>query len=1224
MPSKIEEKYWKNVLPNHQIKTKLSILNEKSKEISTDDKKNKENMDIQYIIRSSVVWHDPLACELCYPEYVIDEIPLVETDATSTVPTQQIRYREYQYNGDNTIATATEYDRFTKLQGCVFYDHICRRQNHYQFYIDTQRYFYNVKNMVKNWLVEQSKEFLYETNEPVLHIIFSPEHNTNVGFVQYVNIYCFNGLAEIVSINVDKQFRSNFICEHAAIKRMIEELHRDRYDMKNLPVKFYFVDDTVITGDTLEKANGLLHSLVPSSEYPVNLFSKIFVLVDRLSDETKQSYVDSPDKNFMAFLHIDVSNIRTHGDSCIGCKLEQDAEKLYKRSATRNMATYWFGKFKDYRKKPYDNKNEMLSIESSKSYRMLLFSHVLQNVVVKQGNCYTLGDVYDIVLNLSLWLLKVDDYEDKAAYGYKKYLEDMRNMDGVCTLLKTICRPFFSYDFKIKRQVYTFFIFLAELILGEKSSCIFPKNLEIKENIGYLLDNDRISKMDVLAKYIEKRITEEKKSELDFLKDYLLEGLTDMGSTYAMRMQTLKKVYKYFKSKEKNLSTNEKKEFWNSYEVNIHRLVTGNADESRELWLEYMYITGMEYRKFSIKNYNNDSYEPNFFYETIADTSLENQQDKYFYQFCHNLFMQNIGINFDGLEEKCIVQPSSESMDESFLKDYWKQMRKLDSFDNPLLNSREKEVNTQGEERLFILLKSGTNEVIEPSVNEWYERFLKYIVDVIVEKYNIDKKNINIAMLTENNENVEHINRIQFFDIVQDIVNSGKTGISETRYYIKERVVDALESGGLFDLENNGYTISEGNVLNGEKRPYVIAFFDNPGKGKQERSLARVFLYISIADDIETNKKELTLRLILRDVLMYRNRILRFLERDFAGEIYANYAHTIGERNILSHEKAHSHNTTADDAISLEIFQGEKIFGKESDYAILKKTTAAEWLLLRNYTNGQIAKIFNRSFHDHTEDVYSLNSPMLYIPNDSINYSNSLFKQKLDVFSRLNLKNENRGVSDDRFKLLNQIIYIQYDKTLNDALFIQGNNGQFYNLEYFKCILIDIMFSAIKFESDRPDYLLRIDRFLEIKDKLEKDVQSWDINDEATAGLIERLRDSQCSIKIFRDISLDSDIDYLVIQNPVKEMDNSMGNWEEQNEIIKHRLNNPLDYADGHMSLLAIKRYIENLDETMELECSFQYVVHKEDNGHEKLYFENRLPILKREVGRYETIILDR
>lgn len=164
---------------------------------------------------------------------------------------------------------------------------------------------------------------------------------------------------------------------------MIEKLHRDRRDMKSLPVRFYFVDDTVITGDTLQKANGLLHSLVSSGQYPVNLSSKIFVLMDRLSEDTKQMYVDDPKCNFIAFLHIDISNVRTHGDSCIGCKLEQNAMKLYKCSATQYIASYWYQKLYDYRKKAYDNREDISKIENERSYRMLLFSHVLQNVIIK-------------------------------------------------------------------------------------------------------------------------------------------------------------------------------------------------------------------------------------------------------------------------------------------------------------------------------------------------------------------------------------------------------------------------------------------------------------------------------------------------------------------------------------------------------------------------------------------------------------------------------------------------------------------------------------------------------------------------------------------------------------------------------------------------------------------------------------------------------------------------
>lgn len=60
-------------------------------------------------------------------------------------------------------------------------------------------------------------------NLPYQNVIFSPEHNTNVGFSQYVNAYYFNGTAEIISLNEDKEFRSNFICEHAALKTQLKD-----------------------------------------------------------------------------------------------------------------------------------------------------------------------------------------------------------------------------------------------------------------------------------------------------------------------------------------------------------------------------------------------------------------------------------------------------------------------------------------------------------------------------------------------------------------------------------------------------------------------------------------------------------------------------------------------------------------------------------------------------------------------------------------------------------------------------------------------------------------------------------------------------------------------------------------------------------------------------------------------------------------------------------------
>ena len=213
---------------------------------------------------------------------------------------------------------------------------------------------------------------------------------------------------------------------------------------------------------------------------------------------------------------------------------------------------------------------------------------------------------------------------------------------------------------------------------------------------------------------------------------------------------------------------------------------------------------------------------------------------------------------------------------------------------------------------------------------------------------------------------------MQRLDIVKEEINSRDAGLASARFEIKSRIIDALEKSSiLFELEKNGYMISENQENGGNKRPYIIIFFDNPNfdagdsAGRSLQRIERVFLYLSIAKDVILSKNEyFYLRFILRDILTYRNRILRFLEKDFSGDIFARYARTSGEKNILSHEKATSHNTTADDEISVEIFVEPRIV---EEYKVLKKDEIAKWLLLRNYTNGQIAKIFNRSFQNPVE-----------------------------------------------------------------------------------------------------------------------------------------------------------------------------------------------------------------------------------------------------------------
>lgn len=1172
LPSTIEKRYWEKASEN-RVQTKFNTL------ISAG------RPEVGFFIRNAVMWEDPLDCDLCYPDYVLEEVPLVETDPTSTVPAQQIRF---QKKGNIEMINQQENNkRLLLLKDCVYYGHIYRRQNHYQYYIDTQKFFNTVKEDVRYWLEEQSGSTLNNVQEPILNIIFSPEHNTNVGFAQYVNTYYFGGLAEIVSLNVDKEFRSNFICEHAALVKMIEKLYYDNVENEMDFVRFYFVDDTIISGETFEKANSFLHSLIPDEikeNCPANLFRKVFLLIDRMSNETKRMYVEKADENFLSFVHIDVSNLRTHGDSCIGCKLEQNAERLRKRSATRSHSIYWTEKSKTYQKIAYDDRKKMDAIDKENAFHRLLVSHVLQNIIIKKGNTVCVGETYDVLLDICEWFLKVNN---NTFDGFDILLKEVRGIEGIKILIKTICRPFFSFDSKIRMQVLTLLVTMAERLMSGIEIEI-PLKKENDTSKKFLYEKDRIHRTKELVRKMRESLGEE--NLIDFLMTYLMEGLTDMGSTYLMRLHTIRLAYQYIDQEIKSVDIIKK--FWESYTINLQRLLDNNSDETKELWLEYLYVNGMEYHS-DMDVEEGGKITARGLYKAVVGSEYTSSKNKnckneIFSWFCNEIFLQNTGIYFDGLKKLSDKKDAMQDNDVYFME-YWKRMRYLSEFKKIDSNTGMLPIELDFYNK--IVKNDTTEEENDTSINEWYKEFLEHIYTLIKDRYPVVKEEMNIALVTENIDKNEFTERIQGLDIVKEKINCREKSFSEIRYEIKRRIMEALENTRFNQqLVTNGYFISDSSENSLEQGVYFIIYFDNPNSGKNLSNIEGVFLYLDIkSEDTDLNISDMAY-FILRDILTYRNKILEVLERDFSGEIFAKYAHTVGEKNIMSHEKATSHNTTADDEITVELFVRPEL---AEQYDALEELDIAKWLLLRNYTNGQIAKIFNRSFRESdVEDEDGKEIPPLYVNSSGEGDDFELFKQKLETFGDLEIKD-----GDNRFALLRQIMDFECEVP-TDAELIQNSDGYSFNLEYFKCIILDICFSGIKYMSDGEDYLIRVDQFLSRIKKSEL--------------YRERADRIECKMHIYREVTDPGKPDYLVFRNPVDKTYHELVNWKKQNETIKKRLSDPLDFADGHMSLYAINRYIENFDKSLGLKCQFRYDEPKTD-FHEKarLYFETKLPVLK-------------
>lgn len=1208
-PSTLESKYWNYYQEEeHLIVTNFKTLNSK----------------IYYFVRQSAIWNDPLLCELCYPQNLLDEIPLVETDQTSTVPTQQIRKKKKGKNKRRTFPNNDE--RFLKLEKSVIYGHIKRGKNHFQYYIDTQLYFYSVKDMVREWLKKCrmcDEENMLRVNYPCIDIIFSPEHNTNVGFAQYVNTYYFGGMAEVVSINEDKEYRSNFECEHMALMNIIEHIlsNAEINSQKEMPVKFYFVDDTIVSGMSFQKANSFLKTLLPKeykNKYSANVISKCFLLVDRMSDDTKRNYVADVQSDFYSFVHIDVSNVRTQGDSCVGCKLEKDAIRLFKRSSTNYITTYWSNKMTDFEPISYDDKERIKFYQTKQAFDRLLISHVTQNVIFIDNDYFEYGSVYDSILAIAFKLLgkKVTELEKRVDIKFDILINEVQGIDFIDMFLKIISRPFFTFDFKVKLQVLTLQIALMEILLGnakqiKEYKC---KSDDIQIYKGFLLEKNRLALTIRLGKLIVNELGTSR--QIEFIQNCLMRCLTDMRSTYLLRKETITNIYNYLCKKDregKNGGRQIFEDFWHAYACHVHYIVDCSSDEIRSLRLEYLLLTGKEYNDFmdDVEKEKLISFTPLFLYECVTKKKVPEGRDA-FYIFCHEILLQNTRIYFDGLEKD--LERAHEQ--DSYYMEQWSRIRSLEKFElEDYPKNQLKYLPTDAEKELFDYLKKendNTNSLKE--VKNKYENLLKKIAQMISKKREIPSEKLKMALLTLNQEDTVQA-AINNLDILTEI-NARE---ASERYNIKDKIVRMLngDESEEFDLSKDGYSISESedgesyiviyfkdqdNIIENQEEDMVHAtakiFATENQVGRTMRTIAKVLLYICIEQHPE-NRSFYCSRFILRDLLVYKNRFMRILETDFASDMFTKYAHTIGEKNIFAHEKAINHSSIRDSDELQMLLEKHRISEK---YDMLEYNECIKWLTLKNYVNEQIARLFNRCFRmqsegddENGETRVRMEVPQLYIGEKESEYlSENPFCRKLNYFRELNLLN------DDRFVLLMDVVQIEYEdlKSAEMVTRIERGGEKAYNQEYMKCIILDMLISAIKSSSHRPDFLEKINWYRKEKMRI------------ASGGMlakerVEELRNSQCVVRVYRECCREQGFDYLVFQNQVKI---TILNIEDENHDIERRLQDPLDYSDGHMSLLTIKKYIEGLKPELEGKTVFKYIMMDDE-----IVFVSKLPILKKE-----------
>lgn len=966
---------------------------------------------IYYLRYAISKWSDPLNCRRCFPDDALQEYPLVETDPTSTIPTQQF-YLEPPHSDPLAADAWTENDkRIARLKGHILYGHISKGSNHYQYFVKPRTYFLQEKERIAQWLAQLREETL--KSDPNIsapnrvNILIIPQQIDNVEFGQYVYEYFFHAHAECVVINTEKEFRSNLQAEYSGLfQRLRAVMHNSE-----ATVRFYFIDNSVCSGNSFNRAMSLLSSCTrtqdvkPDGSFNVSEFriEKVFLLVSRLSDASKRMYVKDPSRDFHAYAELHISAMRTFGDSCIPCKVQKEAQQYYKKAATKAISAYW--EKKSYIRKciSFDQfempamteaEQSKKDLQQAEGFRRMICSHRAASYIRPvQGK--EKSDYFSAVRGFLEELRSLGTAKQTEDTSLYCSLDNTNKIEWISAGLKILARPFFTFDYRLRCVVMDLFLLLSEFLIKESSLDVVKKRLEKPEKgyiKSYLLENEHLLWCKSFADDLSTTIGDDLFQQLVFIRDHILKGLADIRSNYILRQDTMLQISRRLSEAAVScgLSANDVTEFYDHYLRSILRITHSSSDETKGVWLEHLLQYGQEHPGKADGRADGIN-------QLVAQVP-ENVQTQ-FRDFLELLLVENNRPIYQAVVEfkKYREDEQSQEMSENdikvgaFLDKY--HMRNAKTFlsygDN---TGTEQQLNA-----LIDLLQPGRSQ---KSYRHRYQSLGEDLSSIVRTETGTEN---DVVLFGRNAESqspaAEYLNLSDYFTLFPSHLrkkNGPQKGLEQTVFEAQwEQIKNSKEIKA--DLDKNGFSLMPDDesqdafniiikldnnydeiVKSQEEDQYIKLAVQ-----KQEISIQKIdpiFIYIPC---ILPRQRALVLT---RKILMFRCKLIEWLEKDFNNNAIAVLSQQQHIAKLLSTDKMGDHAEIgfvecqqqlllATDQVEFD----EELRTKNWEYAAdavgrranlydvpkgvkpplcgyLEK--AQEWFFLRSYINARIARLF--------------------------------------------------------------------------------------------------------------------------------------------------------------------------------------------------------------------------------------------------------------------------
>ena len=310
-------------------------------------------MQSRYLIAADSIWYDPEHCIIC-EKYGKKIRPIIDMKYTDPIPGAIFPLLEKREGTFEKLVKDPEVNRLRMqiLLGHIQYAHIYSGYNHFQFIFNFRSLFSQnekiIVNEIKTWKVDPA----------AFHVLVSPLQMSNSTFVKALIDYVFRGKVRFLRLEFKDTYREEVRAEFSYI---IGDFKRLKLSDNKARIYIHYADSSIVMGNTINRARLLVKMLLNQSGIPhedVELFSKIYLLVNRCSYDTIHYFVRNPAEDLKAFIQLSIPSYNTENDSCPACRLAEKYELLEKRSSTQRISTEfaWLGeKHGKHTREEYDN-----------------------------------------------------------------------------------------------------------------------------------------------------------------------------------------------------------------------------------------------------------------------------------------------------------------------------------------------------------------------------------------------------------------------------------------------------------------------------------------------------------------------------------------------------------------------------------------------------------------------------------------------------------------------------------------------------------------------------------------------------------------------------------------------------------------------------------------------------------------------------------------------------